>query len=316
MATRRLRQLRLSMRVYCLFATSRLNFAYENEDQTIGARMHLSASYSNQTGASLKTEMLAAYGWADFLDHQIRLTAGHLQNYDYTVQSSIFPFDSPENSGIYSLANDNWELDDVIGAMLQYMPAQIEGLSAAAVFESSNYKSGWAALYAAAKYENDLLSVVATSHFNDDFASTRASLMLGVKPAEGLDLRAGIKCNMAPTLLLGSNSSELGLYTAFGLIDWNWNELHVRLSPAYVINSNDSSNSQFAGEGYVSYDIIGNLSLIEYAGLLNTFSMQGEYTEVFGTFVRYKLDKAVFKAACYYSLSGVNTFDGSCIIYF
>ena len=299
-----------------LYNEAKLNFAYANEDQTIGARMRLAASFLDPTYSSWKTEMDLAYGWVHFLDHQVRLTAGHLQNYDYTVQSSILPFDSAENPGIYSMANDNWELNDVNGIMLQYNPEQVAGLSVAAVYESDNYAAGWAALYTAAKYENDQFSVIVTSHFNDDFASTRASAMLGVKPVEGLDIRAGIKANMAPTLLLASGRYENGLYTAFGLIDWNWNRLHIRLSPAYVIDSIDSSYNHFAGEGYIAYDITDSLRLVQYGALLDTFNQRGEYGSALGTEVDYKLDKAIFSAGCHYSLSSLNTIVGGCTIYF
>lgn len=112
---------------------ARINLSYTNEDATGGAYIRLSG-YVQSPAAPAATgvpEIIVAYGWADFIDHQIKISAGLLLNQEYTVNGCL-DIDGDENTfGMFS--NDNCELEYTNGIMLQFMPQSIGGLSAAIV---------------------------------------------------------------------------------------------------------------------------------------------------------------------------------------
>ena len=176
---------------------SLLNYAYmqaeyANDEGTTGACLRIACYIQDDTNYSFGP--VRAFGWVKFLDKQLAVSAGLLYNESYTIAD----YDYNETIQLLILNNDGDELRGCNGLMLEYSPAQVEGLSVAAVYESEYWDSGLSALYTAAKYETEKFRTVLTWHLNDTLYHSMASATAGYSLSEAPHVDAGFKYNMGP----------------------------------------------------------------------------------------------------------------------
>jgi|GEM_PF-2743072 len=102
-----------------------------------------------------------------------------------------------------------------------------------------------------------MLSVIVTSHFNNDIGRTAASLTLGLRPLDGLGLFAGAKVNMG----FGQLDSGSGVVLPFCIADWRKNSLELRSTSAYAVSTEDSSADRFIEELRMRYNFCDSFDM-------------------------------------------------------
>ncbi len=268
---------------------ARINFSYAGENKTDGAYVRLQTS---GTG-SLSPVVKLGYGWVSLFDNQLKITGGRMGNYDYTVGCGVSEF----NLG--NLTNEGYEIDSTDGVMVEFKPAAVQGLSLGTAYDISS--SGLSALYAVAKYASDMFSVIGTSRFNDTIGNTRASLTLGIKPMESLNIYAGFKYNMDVD---DYQETSAGAMTPFAIFDYSADKLFVELVPAYVINS-DGSDNQIYVESSLQYSISDSVAIIATGAYDSTSEVLG--SKYFGGIeAAYTINKATIDIGVNYDETGVS----------
>jgi hypothetical protein len=212
----------------------RLNMSFTDADGNFGFWGRL------QNADTAAPTMKYAYGWVNLADKKVKLTAGILGNYDYTIGSGV------SDLQLGNLASDNYVFDATEGILAQFFP--VEGLNIGVAYipdgswSGAADMAGWSldAKYAIKDIGNIVVSSLTAAELKNSFVSG-AFDFTGVK-----DLEAAVGYMYGGTAMWHAEAA--GTSSVYGLIDYSSNGIAAQVAPIYNLTA-----STVYVEGYVGY---------------------------------------------------------------
>jgi hypothetical protein len=212
----------------------RLNMSFTDADGNFGFWGRL------QNADTAAPTMKYAYGWVNLADKKVKLTAGILGNYDYTIGSGV------SDLQLGNLASDNYVFDATNGMLLQILPSEDLNIGVAyfpeASFSGAADLAGWSL---DAKYTiKDIGSVVVSSLTASELKNSFASAAFDFTGVKDLEVAAGYM--YGGTAMWHAEAAEKS--SVYGKIDYSVSGISLEVAPIYNL-----TDSELYTEGYIGY---------------------------------------------------------------